>query len=300
MAFVCDVPCYHPVKGFRGIDGGISWSPRRSYVDLEVQVPCGQCVGCKLERSRQWAVRCMHEASLHLDNSYLTLTYDDAHLPYHGVLQVRDFQLFMKRVRRAFSTRRIGVFYCGEYGEKDWRPHFHACLFGLDFPDRVVCGTNERGDNLYSSAVLSEFWDAGFAVIGDVTFESAGYVARYCLKKITGDKAEAWYRRFDPGTGEIYSLPPEFAHMSLRPGIGKRWFEKFGSELEDDDTVVSRGVEVSVPRYYDKLRDKSRMVAVKKQRVFGAYDRRKDLTPDRLKVREKVKLAQVNFLKRKL
>lgn len=183
------MPCYRPIKGFKGVSGGISWTPRTSYRDVPMEVPCGQCIGCRLERSRQWAVRIMHECSLYESNLFLTLTYSDEHLPHRGVLVKRHFQLFMKRLRKHFANRLIRFYHCGEYGSLTQRPHYHAILFNVDFPDRVLHSKNGRGESLYESATLAKLWPYGQATYGEVTFESAAYCARYCVKKVTGQLA---------------------------------------------------------------------------------------------------------------
>lgn len=296
------MPCYYPVKGYKGLNGGISFSPRSSYVDVPMQVPCGRCIGCRLERSRQWAVRIMHEVQMHDDNSFVTLTYAEDKLPPRGCLVVRDFQLFMKRLRKAYAPERISFFHCGEYGDENGRPHYHAILFGVSFPDAVLYSRNGRGESLYSSAFLSELWPHGLGLVGAVTFESAAYVARYCVKKITGQQALHYYQRVDAETGEIFHLPPEYATMSLRPGIGKAWFARYGAELEDNDSVVMRGHEMSVPRYYDKLRSSGVLKLAKRKRMGDLYKVacKGELREARVRVKELVKLSQVNFLGRKL
>ena len=151
-------------------------------------VPCGQCIGCRLERSRQWAIRCVHEASLHTDNCFITLTYSPDCLPSDGSLNHDDFQKFFKRLRKHIAPKKIRYYMCGEYGEdlqqpsKLGRPHFHACLFGLDFDDKQLYIVRDDV-KLYTSATLEKIWGKGFVTIGDVTFESAAYVARYIAKK---------------------------------------------------------------------------------------------------------------------
>lgn len=217
-------------------------------------VPCGHCLGCDLERSRQWAVRCMHEASLHEDNSYITLTYDDEYLPAGGSLDPSAFPLFMRRLRKVVSD--VRYFYCGEYGEEFFRPHYHAILFGWWPVDAVQCGT--RGDYpVYRSADLAALWPYGFSELGSVTFDSAAYVARYVTKKVFGEAAAEHYLRVDVDSGEVFGVVPEFAQMSRRPGIGSRWFSRFGGELERNGKVVVAGKESPMPRYYRKLMDKS-------------------------------------------
>lgn len=291
------MPCFHPITGYRSFTGGITWSPRLGYVDFPMTVPCGQCVGCRLERSRQWAVRIMHEASMHDYNVFLTLTYDDAHLPNRSSLDRSHFQKFMKRLRKFFTGQRISYFHCGEYGDQNGRPHFHSIVFNCWFSDRIEYSRNGRGEPLYTSETLARLWPFGLAVIGEVTFDSAAYCARYIMKKITGDLADSHYRRVDE-YGEVYYLEPEYCTMSLKPGIGKLWYQKFGVEIEDNDSIVVRGVECVPPRYYDKLR--LQIEDVKRKRMKRAYKRRANSSPARLKVRETVKLAQINFLGRKL
>ena len=151
--------CYHPITAWRSLEGRgangkwpLVFNKRDGYCDLEVQVPCGQCVGCRLERSRQWAIRCVHEASLHSRNCFITLTYDDAHLP--GISLVpRDYVLFMKRLRKMFGAG-IRFFHCGEYGSINFRPHHHAIIFNFDFEDKVLWSVRS-GVRLYRSAALS-------------------------------------------------------------------------------------------------------------------------------------------------
>lgn len=291
--------CYHPLKGFKMPGGGWSSNPRTGFKDLPMDVPCGQCIGCKLDRSVQWAVRLMHENMCHHASAFITLTYADEHLPYRGMLVKRDFQLFMKLLRKEFPWR-IAYYHCGEYGDENYRPHYHAIVFGVDFPGREPWAKNERGEQLYTSPLLSSLWPHGLAVFGDVTFESCAYVARYCVKKVTGQQALHHYQRVDMDTGEIYWLPPEYATMSLRPAIGAEWFKRFGAEIEGTDSVVMRGAQVRVPRYYDKQRDKEKLKVVKKKRLRKAFKRPGELSPSRLAVKETIKKAQLSMLKRRL
>ena len=249
-------------------------------------VPCGQCIGCRLERSRQWAVRCMHEASLHDDNSFITLTYDDESLPPFGSLLVEDFQLFMKRLRRRNSDVRIRFFHCGEYGAAGGRPHYHALLFGFDFADKVPW-RESNGLPVWRSAALEALWPFGQSEIGTVTFESAAYVARYITKKVTGKGAEAYYQGIDYDTGEVGPIRPEYATMSRRPGIGSDWFAKFAGDVFPSDEVIVRGKATKPPRYYDNLFEVAEPeVAARVQAARRDNRSREDETPDRLSVRE--------------
>lgn len=265
-----------------------------------LQLPCGQCVGCRLERSRQWAVRCMHEASMHEHSCFVTLTFDQEHLPTNGSLDYRPFQLFMKRVRKS-SGCRVRFFMAGEYGDMNWRPHFHALLFGVNFSDRCLLSHLDSGSDIYRSESLNALWREGYSSVGDVTFESAAYVARYCLKKVTGPAALDHYRRVDPVTGEVFSLAPEFCRMSLRPGIGAEWFKKFRSEVFPHDRVIVRGKVAKPPKYYSRLEGSSLdACAVEYDRHVSKLEQEWDCTPARLRVREQVTAARLSFRKRSL
>lgn len=262
-------------------------------------LPCGQCVGCRLERSRQWAVRIMHEAAMHDVSSFVTLTYDDAHLDARGSLCYRDYQLFMKRMRKKFGSVRF--FVAGEYGALNWRPHFHACLFGFWLSDFKYWRKSDSGFNLYRSATVEMLWPYGSAEIGALTFESAAYCARYCMDKVNGELAADHYRRVDADTGEIYHLVPEFCRMSLRPGIGADWFSRFGRRVMDHDSVISNGHPAKPPRYYDVLHkrlDAVSMEQVKYQREVRGRLSAADNTDERLAVRLQVAKARLGFKKR--
>ncbi len=276
--------CFKPLEGFRGTSGGLCFSRHKS-TGLRMTVPCGQCTGCRLERSRQWAVRCMHEASLYDECCFVTLTYRDEDLPRFGSLVMDDWQNFFKRLRRRIDGK-VRYFGCGEYGSVSGRPHYHALLFGLDFADKVLWTI--RGEHsVFRSVFLESVWTSGHSEIGSVTFESAAYVARYCVKKVTGKAAEAHYACVDPETGEMSSRLPEFATMSRRPGIGTGWFEKFGAEVYPSDEVIVRGSSCKPPRFYDKLlavASPEEALVVQKKRILGRA--REDETPARLHVRE--------------
>ncbi len=261
-------------------------------------VSCGQCIGCRLERSRQWAIRIMHEADMHDDNSFITLTYSPEKLPSGGTLVLWHFQDFMKRLRGRLAPRKIRFFHCGEYGEKFSRPHYHAIIFGYSFPDKVFYKTVNE-ERLFKSDFLGDVWRHGGNTVGDVSFLSAGYVARYCLKKQNGHTSVEHYSRCDEVTGEFYQVDPEYSTMSK--GIGKSWFDKFGSEVFPRDEVLARGFLSQPPRFYDglyEIQEPDDFARVKRERILGSRRRSADSTPARLEVREQVKLAQVSLLHR--
>ena len=161
------MPCYHPITAYRSITGRdkstgkwqIVFTKRDGYTDLEVKIPCGKCVGCRLERSRQWAIRCVHEAKMHENNCFITLTYNDKNVDKNGSLNKRDFVLFMKKLRKKYSEG-IRFFHCGEYGEEFSRPHHHACIFNFDFPDKKLY-TIRQNTKLYRSDNLEKLWPNG-------------------------------------------------------------------------------------------------------------------------------------------
>lgn len=209
----------------------------------------------------------MHEASLHEENSFITLTYADEYLPAGGSLDRRAFPLFMKRLRKECGS--VRYFHAGEYGERNGRPHYHALLFGLRFRDQREVGVSASGAVAFESEHLSALWPFGLSQIGSVSFESAQYVARYCVKKVTGAGAAAHYQRVD-SQGVIHQLEPEYGTMSRRPGIGAGWLAKYRDEVYRDDSVLCRGASVSPPRYYDKKeaeRDEARMEVCKARRL---------------------------------
>lgn len=294
------MPCYHPLSGWRARNSGpvLFVRPEATWC-VAIQVPCGQCIGCRLERSRQWAVRLMHEASLHSENSFVTLTYSPENLPADMSLNKRHWQLFAKRLRKARGPFRF--FHCGEYGEIGARPHYHAILFGMAFDDLVLLsGSGDR--KLYSSKSLEGLWGLGMCSVGSVTFESAAYVARYALKKVTGDAAEAHYERVSDVTGEVFSVQPEYVTMSRRPGIARDWYLKYSNEVFPYDEVISRGFPSRPPRYYDNLlADAEPCVfdVIKRKRVARALKRSADSTPARLAVRERVTKAKLSLFKRR-
>lgn len=245
--------CYHPLTAFK-LGGQIHFGQPTSSLCQPLKLPCGQCIGCRLERSRQWATRILFESQLHEANSFLTLTYAEENLPYPPSLDHRHFQLFMKRLRKKLGFK-VRYYMCGEYGGQTFRPHYHVCLFGAVFySDRVLNRNSGSGHPLYMSPTLDSCWTFGNAWIGDLTFESAAYVARYVTKKITGDAAEDHYRFVDVYTGEIFNLKPEYNVMSRRPGVGGKWFDLYSSDVYNGhDYVVVRGVKCRPPRYFDRL-----------------------------------------------
>lgn len=288
--------CYHPIKGYRSATVSASgkrqivFSPREGFVDLPMEVPCGCCVGCRLDRAKEWAVRCVHEASLYRENCFLTLTYAPEHLPESGSLVPRNFVLFMKRLRKKFG--KVRFFQCGEYGAELGRPHHHCIIFGWR-PKDLSLWKKKNDVRLYRSEVLEKLWPFGFVTVGEVTYESAAYIARYILKKVNGPGAEAHYQ----------GRRPEYITMSRRPGIGKIWIDKYFAEVYQEDTLVyGLGRLTKPPRYYDKQFEKMepevfKGVTAERLRREAQSDYRSEY---RLKVREKLAEARLKNLSREI
>lgn len=235
-----------------------------------LSIPCGQCIGCRLEKSRQWAIRCSLESQLYQNSYFLTLTYDDEHLPKTGSLVPEDLQKFLKKLRRYIeyhgSDEKIRFFACGEYGDNFQRPHYHAIIYNLDIPDLKRFSTSFSGDTYYTSETINQIWKNGYVIIGQVTFESCAYVARYVTKKITGSQADEHYQ----------GREPEFVRMSRRPGIGSAWLDRYKSDVYPHDYIVIRdGIKVKPPKYFDKLFEAiapDEMSMIKELRSVAGYE----------------------------
>lgn len=302
------MPCYHPLTAYKSLTektpagkAFISFD-RKNVTNSpweKLSVPCGSCIGCRIDRSKQWALRCVHEASMFEHNCFLTLTFSPEHLNELGTLVKSDFQKFMKRLRKKRSGMEavyvnddwrypIRYFHCGEYGSLLERPHHHALLFNFDFADKKVFSVSQ-GVTLYSSALLEATWEMGFCTVGEVTYQSAAYVARYVTKKVNGMHAGSHYLRGDPDTGEAYYLEPEYITMSRRPGIGKLWFDKFAGDVYPKDFITFDGHAHKSPSYYDNLHadlDPESMAKIKRKRKLAAIEHAEDSTSRRLKSRE--------------
>lgn len=288
------------MRAWQGDDGGpLSFSPS-NYARNMVQIPCSQCIGCRLERSRQWATRCMHESAMHEENSFITLTYDQENIPWDGSLNKKHLQDFFKRFRHHLGNTKIRYYAVGEYGDQLMRPHYHALIFGYDFPDRELW-TDREGVRTYVSEQLSKIWKWGFTTVGDCTWETAAYCARYALKKQTGKNKDHYWV---PLTSDMHvQLQPEFAVMSLKPAIGKRWFEEFEGDCYPSDYITQKGKKLRVPKYYDELlaaKNPELLAEIKERRKRQAWKHNEDNTPQRLEAKEACTKARMNLLRRGL
>lgn len=230
-------------------------------------------------------MRCIHEAALHKQNSFVTLTYDDDHLPKDKGLDKSHLQRFFKRLRKAFPTKPIRYYACGEYGDNTKRPHYHACVFGLDFDDKIHFRT--LGQNaLYLSEKLTNIWGHGNTSVGELTYETAAYTARYVMKKSLGGSTGR-YVRLDEATGELLELTQPFAAMSLRPAIALNWVHRYYSDIyvPGKDFITVRGRKMKPAKYYDKIFDSINspgMAAIKEDRKTNS----EQLSSQQLRARE--------------
>lgn len=295
--------CFRPLSMCRLDDGTVKCG---SLPDGRwFEVPCGKCVGCKMDRARAWSIRITHEAQLYDTNWMATFTYREDAVPKSLSLQYPDFQKFMKRLRKKIKGERVGPeggfplrFFCaGEYGGKTGRPHYHAVLFNCRIGDERPWDNGQ-----YWSAKLEELWSYGHVVLDSVTPASAAYVAGYTQKKVYGVSEKSRYEDVvNLRTGELTSRRPEFVVMSLKPGIGAWWYARFAKDLfPKDHAIVAGGKRWKVPRYYwEKFRleaDPAVVEAIETDRFLRAMDREADSTPERRAVREEVAQARVNLL----
>lgn len=289
--------CYHPVPARREDSGRVVIWPQLGTADMSV--PCGGCIGCRLERSQMWALRARHESSCWENNVFLTLTYEDGKVPPFGFLDPKHPRIFIKALRDHLYRSKyspnsaenpIRYFGCGEYGSQRRRPHYHLLLFNVRFDDR-----ERYGRDTYTSRLVSDLWEFGSHLCGDVTPQSCSYTAGYATKKLTDPLPS---QVVDTVTGEILDRPREFPMMSLKPAIGQLWYDKYKSELRNGYCVVD-GKQVAVPRLYRKKFAVDDPRGFEKMQWMQFQETSKhdpaDRSEARLAVREEVALARKSF-----
>lgn len=264
------MPCVKPLKAYRAAHGGPVYfkNPGGTHRGVTLlELPCGQCILCRLEHARQWAVRITHEATLHEENSFVTLTYDDNHLPPYNSLQYSDLQSFWKKLRREVGHLRY--YAVGEYGDETLRPHYHACIFGHAFTEKRTI-LRQTPTLLWTNPTLQKAWGMGHVSVGALNFVTAQYTAAYVTKKLNNKRQ---YVRTDEETGELIPLQQPKAFMSLKPAIGRTWLEDYGKQTYDHDHVVIQGRAQKPPKYYDRW-----LEAKNPEKLQQIKERRKELT----------------------
>jgi len=320
--------CYSPLKGFKNSNGALVFK-RSQHTIGKMEVACGQCLGCRLDKSLMWAMRIVHESHLHKHtngNCFVTFTYrsekectdeqfkNHYYVPEDYSLNYHHFRDFIKRLRRHFNPtdedgelkkpyQTIRYFHCGEYGDENLRPHYHACLFNIEFDD-VHVYSQQEGLTTYESETLQKLWPYGFCTIGELNFETASYTAGYILKKITGNEALETYLRSDD-YGVAYWVKPPYITMSLKPGIGSEFYEKYKTDFfpSDESPVPGKGIIKKVPRYYETIlqhSDPSMHEMVKNLRQEWIAKHREDFEPERLHDKYKCARARLSNRKRAL
>ena len=263
--------CFSPLPALRLEDESVIITSHKDYIPKYIkpssvkeflEVPCGQCLECRLNRAREWSARCVVESKLHMNNWFLTLTYSDEFLPVinkktgeilaHATLDYDDIRSFNNSLRKYFERRgHIGIrfFVAGEYGDQTFRPHYHYLAFNLPLTDLVFYKKSKLGDIYYNSPLLDKIWRRGFVVVGELNSKSAGYTARYCLKKCKD--------LYDRDKYDRLGILPEFIHCSSRPGIGREWFELNKDKLFEQGFIdVSDGsssLRVFPGKYFKRL-----------------------------------------------
>ncbi len=315
------MPCYTPLKGYKDIATGKLVFDNKN-APQQMEVACGQCLGCRVDHRLMWSIRIIHEASMHehnYGNSWATLTYRDPDactdqqfkngqfLHWKANLNPSHMSDFIRSLRRANKDHKIRYFYCGEYGEENQRPHYHICLFNHSFNDQYLWEDDE-GLYTYTSNELQSHWPWGFTTTAALTLRNAAYTAGYALKKITGKKAEQHYLRCDEH-GEAYWLLPEYIRMSTgrgKPsGLGASFYEKFKSDIfpSDESPIPGHGSKHLVPRYYQNILAGERPAVLEqikalRQQFITAHAA--DFTPERLRDKYICAQARENQLKRNL
>lgn len=251
--------CYTPIKAYYDPEGNVKLG--ESQESNTLFLPCSKCIGCRNDLTKDWAVRCYHESQMHDYNCVLTLTFNEDNLNSEATLVKDDIVNFVKRLRAYISrseelriknphlyNKKISYLYCGEYGHKFNRLHYHIIIFGFDFPDKKYLKDSESGDELCTSKILDTLWPYGFSTIGKMSMASAMYCASYVTKYVSNAEKMSVYTNME--TGEFRQ--PEFGQASRRPAIGLNWFKKYFTDLTAHNCVIITNQKYRIPRYYLK------------------------------------------------
>lgn len=313
--------CYHPMVGlYTGRRTGNGKKEFRIACNIDpptalrmypgsVVIPCGHCIGCRLDYSRAWADRMMLELESN-DNKgvFLTLTYECRNVvdrlgdnvcecnrldlkntkecPFHdecleecrlhGSLYKRHVQLFMKSLRKEFDKTgtKLRMYAVGEYGslENSHRPHYHIILFGIsldDLPDKIPIGFNELRQEVYTTDIIARYWPHGFISVGDVSWKSCAYVSRYVTKKA-----------LDPNNDlviEMLDKNPMFSLMSRKPGLGANYLNSHPDCLDYISIPVYGDKKVSIPKYF-----LSKLELTDADKYRKMMDERREFASDRM------------------
>jgi len=298
------VKCTSPLSAYLAEGGGLIFYPMALHGDAkEIKIPCRQCLSCRLNKAAEWQTRLVHEGKHHSSKIFLTLTYDDKHLPEFGSLETRHLQLFIKRLRKAIAPIKIRYYACGEYGDTTRRAHYHAIIYGWEPSDGRLHSLGSSGDKLYVSSLLSQLWTYGNHLYSPASEGTMGYVARYSVKKQTGQRGKEIYKHLDDETGELTNIKPPFSVMSLRPMIGADHLNEYKDDYFRLGSTIINGVRKPLPiAYVRKLKkiNPDWHVDFVDSGAELAFQRKDDLTYQRLAVADEVLKAKTRSLQRKL
>lgn len=272
------MPCGYPRDAYKPAAGGpLKFNqPRNGRAYIKINIPCGTCILCRQEQARQWGVRITHEAQLHEQSCFMTLTYSEENIPAHNSLDYSDLCKFWKRLRKNYGKLRY--YAVGEYGDETLRPHYHACLFGHDFTEQKTI-IRESPTRLWTNQALEDAWGLGLVSVGALNFQTAQYTASYVLKKLKTGKQ---YVRTDEETGELIPLVQPRPFMSRN--LAREWWERYGSHVTAHDLVVINGKKQKPPQAYDRWlgkEDKTILEKIKERR----QDQAPKLTPEQNRAR---------------
>ncbi|WNK14340.1 MAG: replication initiator protein [Microvirus sp.] len=306
--------CYYPIRAFQVKTGTpLFFSPQKNATAIDI--PCGKCIGCRLNQAQQWAIRSHHEAKCWPKNTFATLTYNDEQLPADLNLQPQHFTLFLKRLREHQQRKhnnKIRYMMCGEYGDLYSRPHYHAIIYNFEPDDLQHYKDTKAGHPVYTSETMDKLWRMGTTYWGNATYESAGYIARYVTKVFSNTKHT---EIIDVETGEIIQRVTPYADRSTHPGLGAEWIRKYGkTDAYSHDRIILDGKKLPVPRYYSKIQEREAPLyyhETKQKRRENAdtkdnqlYETEREATSNpwvdhkRLATHEQVKKAQIKSLRR--
>lgn len=302
--------CYRPIPSAQDKPGArvVLW-PQLGTANM--YLPCGQCIGCKTQHANEWAHRCQHEATQWEHNIFLTLTYDDKHLPSHGYLYPHELAKFFKRLRKSCNSRRsrilsdkgtIRYFACGEYGAQNGRPHYHALLFNCNFDDRKKTRIDKRGGQQWTSKTLEALWPYGLHEFGVALPAAANYIAQYSLKKqrtaYWRDKRDGYQGiHYISDDGEIIPKPAPFLRMSQKPVIGSKWLDKYQTDLTYG-YLVNNGRKFNIPRAY-RRRIELQNPQLAEEIEYRTIQHRRGLDPDQHNNDDRRRAAEIIHERRK-
>lgn len=312
------MPCTSPLKAYKTTRGVLGFDLRLVPKERVIEIACGQCMSCRLRKKRDWAMRLVHETQSHWDSEhptqktpescFLTLTYNGKELPADRSIEKREWQLFMKKLRKKLGKEGLKYFAVGEYGDGG-RPHYHGILYGHDFRADREFWKEDQGNTLWVSKMLEETWGKGFCTIGEVTFDSAAYCAGYVTKKVSGELADSHYERVSNETGECWHVEREWSLVSSKPrGIGYDFWKRHWKQIYEQGEVSLDGKSFPPPAYYDKLmaedpRDEEKLELLKsakeKRLLIATSKPESESTPERHAVRDRIIRDRLNKKKQR-